>query len=467
MHRISAHRRPEKIDIIMRYKSSDKCKCLKTKGFGTLIATLMLCLLPLKGMAQAGEDVVNTLVEMGYENVSCTEEADERIYVLQNSKYRAQGVGIAEAVDLIQKIGLPEDKSCRIIVLDNNVPQISLTYTHSAQGEAEKATLINSADESLVDEFLPEAANANADKTAGKSKSDRSGWKVGYDLGSSARKALKAKRNNSSLFKVDIVVYPEFMFQNFKLSRMYDIVLNVSPAIEVSLWRGSKVTAQVIFPIVNDYGPRYRQIRPGFVTLEQTVRLPYRTFLTGTVGFFSAFRWGGALAAKHVLKDDRFWFDAKVAYTGKGYFEDWAFYHGTKWTLTGQVGANFYWQKYNTQFNVRGERFLAEDYGMVAEVTRHFRYAAIGFYGMKTFGKDNAANNGFNGGFFFRMAMPPFKKYKRRGYIPRVMGGDFGIRYNAGNELFYGKRFRTNPGDNERTRNSFNPNYIETELFNY
>ena len=67
-----------------------------------------------------------------------------------------------------------------------------------------------------------------------------------------------------------------------------------------------KLTGQVIFPIYNDYGQRYKQIRPGFVTLSQTVRLPQRTFLTASVGFFNKFRWGGDLKAKHFFKDERF-----------------------------------------------------------------------------------------------------------------------------------------------------------------
>lgn len=65
---------------------------------------------------------------MGFENVGWTEDDKERVYVLQNSAYRLQGVGISKAVDIIQKMGLPDEKSCRIIVLDNNVPQISLYY---------------------------------------------------------------------------------------------------------------------------------------------------------------------------------------------------------------------------------------------------------------------------------------------------------------------------------------------------
>ena len=84
-------------------------------------------------------------------------------------------------------------------------------------------------------------------------------------------------------------MYPELLFRNYILSKVYEIVVNVSPAIEVSLWKGMKLTGQVIFPIYNDYGQRYKQIRPGFVTLSQTVRLPQRTFLTASVGFLINF----------------------------------------------------------------------------------------------------------------------------------------------------------------------------------
>ena len=386
------------------------------------------------GYAQSGESTVDALVEMGFENVGWTEDADERVYVLQNSAYRLQGVGIGKAVDVIQNMGLPEDKPCRIIVLDNNVPQISLYY-HPVKGDT--ATV-----------------------------AERRDWNVSYDLQGSWQKVRRVKKKNSSLFKVDIVVYPEFYFQNFKLSRMYDILFNLSPAIEVSFWKGMKATGQVIFPIVNDYGTRYRQIRPGYLTLSQSVRLPKRVFMSASVGFFNNFRWGVDVRAKHFFKDERFYVDARLAYTGRGWFENWAYYHGHKWTLTGHVGGSFYWPKYNTQFSVKAERFLMEEFGVRGEMVRHFRYASIGFYGLKVFGKEDAANNGFNAGFLFQINLPPYK-YKRKGYIPRVVGGDFGIRYNAGNELYYGSGFRDNPDDNTLRDNSFNPYFIKSELLNF
>ena len=83
-----------------RYLSMKKCLTTKTlAGF----AMFFLCsLLAAKGVAQTGEHTVDALVEMGFENVGWTEDADERVYVLQNSAYRLQGVGIGKAVDVIQ-----------------------------------------------------------------------------------------------------------------------------------------------------------------------------------------------------------------------------------------------------------------------------------------------------------------------------------------------------------------------------
>lgn len=78
-------------------------------------------------------------------------------------------------------MGLPEKKPCRIIVLDNNVPQISLYY-HPIAGDSI-------------------------------SKAKRQDWNVSYKLGDTWKQARKIKKENSSFFKVDIVVYPELLFR--------------------------------------------------------------------------------------------------------------------------------------------------------------------------------------------------------------------------------------------------------------
>ncbi len=126
--------------------------------------------------AQSGEETVKHLVEMGFENVGWTEDEHERVYVLQNSAYRQQGVGVGKAVDLIQREGLAPMKKCRIVLLDNNVPQISLSYSP------------------MVGDSVPQAT--------------RQDWDVSYELGDTWKQARRVVKSNSSLFKVDVVVYP-------------------------------------------------------------------------------------------------------------------------------------------------------------------------------------------------------------------------------------------------------------------
>ena len=223
-----------------------------------------LLLLPMFTKAQYNKvyaDITaNMLVDMGFENVIWSEDEKERVYVLENTPWRLQGVGLAHAIDRIQKTGLPEKgKSCRIVVLDNNIPQISLIYT----------------------------ANPDSLKAAPGSYAARSAWDATYDLGDSWDKVKKEYRMNSSLFKVDVVVYPELYLKNLIITQIYQVLFNLSPAIEVSFWNGMKLTAQMVFPIYNDgYGPWAGKIHPGMVTLSQSFRLPYRTFARASIGLF-------------------------------------------------------------------------------------------------------------------------------------------------------------------------------------
>ena len=76
-----------------------------------------LLLLPMFTKAQYNKvyaDITaNMLVDMGFENVVWSEDEKERVYVLENTPWRLQGVGLAHAIDRIQKTGLPEKgKSC-------------------------------------------------------------------------------------------------------------------------------------------------------------------------------------------------------------------------------------------------------------------------------------------------------------------------------------------------------------------
>ena len=406
-------------------------KVLTIKVIAQCVAVLLCCMLPERGVCQTGEKTVAALIEMGFENVGWTEDDSERVYVLQNSAYRLQSVGLGKAVDIIQKMGLPERKPCRIVVLDNNVPQISLTYNP------------------IIADTVPEAS--------------RRDWNVSYEVDGTWKKVRHVRRENSSLFKIDVMVYPELSLKNLVITQIYQVLFNLSPAVEVSLWKGMKLTAQMVIPVYNDgYGSVAGKVHPGFLTLQQTVRVPYNIWITGTAGWFNGSRYGADLAVKHVLKaDERFSFEGRVGLTATYQWDGFRLNYGTSTRWTWELGANFYWPRYNFQSSVKVAQYLLGEKGVRFDFIRHFRYASIGFYAMKAKGAKT------NGGFRFQIALPPYK-YKRRGYIPRVQPSpNMGLAYNAGNERYYYRGYRANPSDNIMEDNSFNPYFIKSELLNY
>ncbi len=380
----------------------------------------------------SGDAATDELVKMGFEDVRWAETENERIYTVENVAYRLNGVGITKALEVIQKHGLPEGKACRLIVTKLNIPQISLTST-------------------------PKAIQADSVQVT-----SREDWNVSYELGDSWKEVKKEKKKNSSLFKVDILVYPQLSFKNLIITQIYQVLFDLSPTIEVSLWEGMKLSGQLRVPVYNDgYGYLEDKVHPGHITLSQRFRLPYNIFGKATLGYYNMDRYGFDLQFMRPFKDERFSLEARVGYTGIGYWEGFHLHYDKTMDFTWSFGGSFYWPKYNTQFTLKAHQFLLGEKGVRFDMIRHFRYASVGFYAMK------AEHANSNGGFRFQVALPPYKQ-KRHKYIPRVSTSkNMGIVYNAGNERNYYKEYTAEVSDNIMENNSFNPFFIKSELFNY
>ena len=379
---------------------------------------------------QTGNETIEELISMGFENVRCTENENERIYTIENNVYKAQGFGLAKAIEIIQQQGLPSGKQCKVIVTHLEVPEMSLTYRPSTNNES-------------------------------LSTSGNTGWETSYDI-DGWEEVRKEKAKNSSRYKVDLLVYPQLSYKNLIITQIYQALFTLNPAVEVSFWPGMKFTGQLIVPIYNDgYGIYQDKVHPGFITLSQSFRLPYNIKGKATLGYFNADRYGADLMIFRPFKaDERFSLEGRLGFVGVGYWDGFKLHYDTDMTWTWTVGANFYWPRYNTQFSLKGEQYLMKDRGVKFEMIRHFRYASIGFYAMK--GKE--ANS--NGGFRFQVLLPPYKQ-KRHKFIPRVSTSyNMGIAYNAGNERYYYRQYRSEANENIMNNNSFNPYFIKTEINN-
>ena len=98
-------------------------------------------------------------------------------------------------------------------------------------------------------------------------QAERDDWNVSYELGDTWKNARKIKLKNSSLFKIDVLVYPQLAFKNLVITQIYQVLFDLSPAIEVSLWKGMKLTAQLKIPVYNDGYGKYEAVTtmPRFV----------------------------------------------------------------------------------------------------------------------------------------------------------------------------------------------------------
>ncbi len=390
------------------------------------IVLFLLVLVSLCAMAQTSDGIIRTLVAHGFENVGVMETDSLRTIVLQPTAYNVVPDGVKEAVRLVEAEPFADGgKKNRLIVLENNVPQFSVSQ-ESAGGS----------------------------------------WNVSKELRCALGEINRLKKTNRSYGKVDLVIYPEFFFRNIRYSVMYEVLLNLCPTIEVSLWKGMKFTGQVVLPVINEYGDLYEKVRPGMVTLSQSFRLPCRTNVTASVGFFSDFRHGMSVYAEHYLPRNawgQFWLDARVDWTKPGRFDGWTYKHGEGTMVTGYAGVNYYWKPHNVQLSLRGHRFLLGEYGVRLEAIRHFRIISIGLYGSKIQKKPMYAHHGFNGGFLFALNFPP-RKSKRHGFIPRVEAGNMALRYNAGGDKRYGFYFVTAPDDDVWHKVNNNSDFIQSYI---
>lgn len=393
---------------------------------------LMLAMLSsIAGWGQEKRNAVEELVEHGFENVRWTENEDECIYTIENNVYKAEGVGVSKAIDIIQKHGLPTDKRCKVIVTHLEVPELSLTYHPNRNDSTET--------------------------------DDKAGWQTSYEIGQSWNSIKKEKAKNSSRFKVDILVYPQLSFKNLIITQIYQVLFTLNPAVEVSLWPGMKFTGQLIVPVYNDgYGYLQDKVHPGFITLSQRFRLPFNIKGMATVGYFSADRYGADLQFFYPFRDERFSLEGRIGSVAIGYWNGFNLHYDTEFSTTWSLGANFYWPRYNTSFSLKGEKYLMGEKGVKFEMIRHFRYASVGFYAQKA----KEANS--NGGFRIQVLLPPYK-YKRfkNKYIPRLNTSyNMGIVYNAGNERYYYRQYRSAADENIMNSNRFNPYFIKSEISN-
>lgn len=240
---------------------------------------------------------------------------------------------------------------------------------------------------------------------------------------------------------LDIFMGVDFNYRDlFWNNRVYDVLVNLTPGIKWNMGHHWEVVVQAYVPVVNQYGERYKKVRVNMAALSKQMAVGEHWKMKLTGGWFSSERYGFDLKNMFILKR---WLalTAQVGLTGHcSMAAGWECSKMQRFTY--QVGPQIYLHRWNTEFRLRGGRYLFKDYGVVGEAFRHFKHVSIGLYGSYSDkGKEDV-------GFKVIMMIPPYKRSSRKVNIRPA--SNFRLTYSIEGNGYANRNYYTDPEQNER-----------------
>lgn len=239
---------------------------------------------------------------------------------------------------------------------------------------------------------------------------------------------------------VDLFMGVDLNYRDLLHNKVYEVLVNLTPGVKWHVGRQWQVAAQALIPVYNDYGDRYKRIRLNMALLSKEFYFKERYFLKVSGGLFGSERYGLDLKGMLVVND---WlaFEAQAGLTGYcSMATGWE--ASTPGRVTALVGADFYLNRWNTQFRARGGRFLYEDYGVVGECMRHFKHCSVGLFG------SYSDRWGENGGFKVVVMIPPYRRTRRTVNVRPA--SNFRLTNNIMADPYANRMYTTDPEENER-----------------
>ena len=197
--------------------------------------------------------VAEKLQQLGMENIQTVTEVNGNTTIaFEDNVYRGTYRGIGKAIEAAME-GM-HGGNLQMVVLEHSIPQLCITLTEKVITEYKEKQI-------TIGEVYRQMG-------------------ISYDTDEAMEVLKKRHRTlNSSAGKVDIVVYPEVKMENSSFDRLYTYYVNLAPAVEMALWKGAELTAQVVFPVATNLKGQYKKIRPGVIALSQEFCLGKGFFL--------------------------------------------------------------------------------------------------------------------------------------------------------------------------------------------
>lgn len=224
--------------------------------------------------------------------------------------------------------------------------------------------------------------------------------------------------------------------------------INLMPELRLTFWQGHQISVAPIFRLYNElkeegYLADTGQWKLGYLTLNQTWRLPRNLFISATIGQFFEDRYGVDLEFKRYFANSPWAVGGYAGYTAYSSYTDATWRYTNLFELgvvTGQLYVEYRVAPVNTTLHAGYHQFLYGDRGVQVEIRRQFRRIDLDLTGLWSRYSQNA-------GFRVRIPLPPARstvpirpadhvvyEYRMRSYL---YGG---IEYNPGTRLRHWQR---------------------------
>lgn len=360
-----------------------------------------------------GQNNLETLEEIGLENLAEIQENNHYYLSYENNRYRYEGDAL---IAVLRTIGVSTDvKRVSILILNRGIGMTGVTF------EFKDLEALRSGEMS-ADIFSEKAS-------------------FSFLIDSLVEKFKSVEKENSSYLKTEAIVGLglDYALGNFDNSIRQK--LNVQPEIINILGRGAAVSGRFNLPYFNEIDNDENRLQLARVT--QDIRFKDNIFLNLNFGFFGKDRYGFSSRIDRYLGSERI----KVRF-------DFGITRGLRLdknfeiqilnninTINMAGGIEYRWNKYNTDISFRYGSYLLGDTGYKASLKRQFDEVFVGlFINKTTFGQI--------AGFDFQIPLSLKRHIKNKGLRVRTKDFfylDYNYRYDSAlaDEYFQGSNVLT------------------------
>ena len=259
--------------------------------------------------------------------------------------------------------------------------------------------------------------------------------------------------------KVDIFAGVDLRYRSIWLNnKMYELLINVTPAVKWRFGDGWQVAAQAFVPVVNDFGGYYKGVRLNMAVVSKEFQAGNH-YLKLSGGLFGKERFGVDAKWFWPIKP---WFalEGQLGFTGYYTFNVNSIGFSYMDRLTGLLTVRFYLKDSNTEFRISGGRFNLGDYGGRIAWMKHFKHISVSafIHGGNRYGEVYKMDRTYEeqriaGGASIVVRLP-FQGDKNSGKTLRVRpASNFRLTYDYMAEANALQMYVTDPEENERTGN--------------